>query len=291
MNERSIISMDDIQNRIFTFRGIQVMIDRDLAEFYNVPTKRLNEQVKRNIDRFPQDFCFQLNTNERNELVANCDRFNTLKHSSSLPYAFTEQGVAMLSGVLKSETAVKMSIQIINAFVAMRRFIAANAQIYHRLDSIEIKQMETDKKIETVFKALESKEKKPKQGIFFDGQIYDAYSFVISLIQKAKNELIIIDNYVDITVLDMLSKKNPNVDATVITKPQPGLSNTDIHKFNNQYPKLTFKHSTVFHDRFIIIDKSELYHFGASLKDLGNKCFAFSLIEGNDILTNILKKI
>ncbi len=194
------IMVNSIQNRIFTFRGFQVMIDRDLAELYDVPTKRLNEQVKRNLNRFPDSFRFQLTDNEKNELVANCDRFEKLKHSTVNPYAFTEQGVAMLSAVLHSQTAVDVSIRIMEAFVEMRKFISNNAAIFQRLESVEMKQIVTDEKIDKIFKALENSSLKPKQGIFYDGQIFDAYKFVTELIKGAKKSIVLIDNYVDETV-------------------------------------------------------------------------------------------
>src|SRR6056297_2423509 len=180
-----LIPIEDIKNKIFTFRGLQVMMDRDLAELYGVEVKRLNEQVKRNIERFPENFRFQLNNNEKNELVANCNRFNKLKHSSVNPHAFTEQGVSMLSAVLRSETAIRVSINIINAFVQMRQFISDNAGIFQRLEQVELKQIQADQKFEQVFKALNDKKSDPKQGIFYDGQIFDAYTFVAQLIKSA----------------------------------------------------------------------------------------------------------
>ena len=181
-NENKLTAVGNIKNMIFSFRGIQVMIDRDLAELYGVPTKRLNEQVKRNLNRFPDSFRFQLTDNEKIELVAICDRFKKLKHSSVNPYAFTEQGIAMLSAVLHSQTAIDISIKIMEAFVGMRKFILNNATIFQRLNKIEQKQLDSDKKFEMLFNALESSNLKPKQGIFYDGQIFDAYKFVTGLI-------------------------------------------------------------------------------------------------------------
>ena len=178
MNGLVKVTTDNIRHRIFTIRGLQVMVDSDLAELYGVENKRLNEQVKRNIERFPEKFRFQLTKEEKNELVANCDRFKSLKHSTVLPHVFTEQGVSMLSAVLRSETAIKVSIQIMDAFVGMRKFIANNAAIFQRLDKIEQKQLVTDTRLDKVFEALEAGEIKPRQGIFFDGQIFDAYVFV-----------------------------------------------------------------------------------------------------------------
>ena len=271
-----IVPIESIENRIFTIRDLQVMLDRDLSELYQVPTKRLNEQVKRNIERFPELFRFQLTQDERNELVANCDRFENLKHSTSLPYAFTEQGVAMLSAVLRSDTAVKISIQIMQAFVAMRKFIATNAEVFQRLVRVELKQLETDNKFEQLFDAIESKEIRPKQGIFFGGQVFDAYSFVADLIRSAGKLIVLIDNYIDDTVLTLFSKRRKGVSLTIVTKTISKRLKLDIQKFNEQYPPLTVNEFGNSHDRFLIIDDSLIYHFGASLKDLGKKWFAFS---------------
>jgi hypothetical protein len=197
-----------------------------------------------------------------------------------LPYAFTEQGVAMLSGVLKSNTAVQISIQIINAFVAMRKFISANAQIFHRLDGVERKQIEykveTDEKFKRVFDAIEEKDIKPRQGIFFDGQIFDAYQFVSDLIRTAGKSITVIDNYIDDGVLTVLSKANKEVQITILTKTISKQLALDVKKYNEQYPAITIKEFHNSHDRFLIIDGKTVYHFGASLKDLGKKWFAFS---------------
>jgi hypothetical protein len=292
MVKDKIIKIDDIQSRIVTFRRIQVMIDRDLAELYNVETKVLNQAVKRNIERFPDFFRFQLTEKEKNELVTNCDRFNNLKHSSSLPYAFTEQGVAMLSAVLKSETAVKMSVQIMSAFVAMRHFLLENAQIFKRMDSIELKQFETDKKLDNVLNALGSNELQPKQGIFYDGQIFDAYKFVCDLIRKANKSIVLIDNFIDETVLDILTKRKKNVSATIYTKNLTSHLKLDLKKHNEQYSPIEIKEFEKSHDRFLIIDEKKVYHIGASLKDLGKKWFAFSKMEidAQDILTKLKVK-
>ena len=271
-----IIDLKNIEKRIFTIRGKQVMIDRDLAELYAVQTKRINEQMKRNINRFPIRFCFQLSVNELNELVAKCDRFYKLKHSTSLPYAFTEQGVAMLSAVLKSEIAVNVSIQIIDAFVEMRKLLNQNNLIDFRIDKIERKQLETDEKFDKLFKALENKELKPDTGIFFDGQIFDAYSFVSEIIRKANKSIILIDNYVDDSVLTLLSKRKDGVKIILYTKTISNQLKLDSAKFNSQFNNLEVKLLTEAHDRFLIIDEQELYHIGASLKDLGKKWFAFS---------------
>ena len=284
-----IIGNSDIQNMIYTFRGKQVMIDRDLASLYQVQTKRLNEQVKRNSGRFPAEFCFKLSDKEKDELVANCDRFKTLKHSSSNPYAFTEQGIAMLSAVLKSDIAVEVSIKIMNSFVEMRKFLLSNKEMFARLDRVELKQLETDQKLEEVFNYIATNTE-VKQNIFFDGQIYDAFSFIVGLVQKAKKEIILIDNYVDVHTLNILCKKDKGVDIIVATAGKGSLSTKDITKFNAQYPKLLVKTTTDFHDRFLIIDKTEVYHIGASIKDAGKKSFGITKIEDKDLIKNLINK-
>jgi len=290
----NIIVVDNslIQKKIQFIRNIQVMIDRDIAELFDVKTKRLNEQVKRNIERFPPVFCFQLTDNEKNELVANCDQFKNLKHSSSNPYAFTEQGVAMLSAVLHSETAVKMSIQIMNAFVNMRHFFIENAQIFSRIERVEQKQIETDSKLEQILSAIESKQIKPKQGIFFDGQIFDAYKLLIAIVKKAGKSIFIIDNYIDESILTLLTKRKPKVDVKIFTKNITKQMKLDIEKYNNQYPKVELVKLNKAHDRFIVIDEKEVYHLGASLKDLGKKWFAFNKMDNDSLaLIEQLNKI
>ncbi len=265
-----------IKNKIYTIRGLQVMLDNDLAELYGVKTKVLNQAVKRNIDRFPDDFIFQLTENERNELVTNCDHLQKLKYSSQLPYAFTEQGVATLSGVLKSKKAIEVNIQIMRAFVSMRKFISNNVQLFQRLDKTEQKLLEHDDKFEQVFNAIESKNIKPQKGIFFDGQIFDSYSFISNLIRNAKKSIILIDNYIDDTVLTLFTKTNKNVNVTIYTKYISTQLKLDLKKYNSQYEPISIKEFTNSHDRFMIIDNKEVYHIGASLKDLGKKWFAFS---------------
>ena len=283
------INQKEIENRIFTIRGMQVMIDRDLAEVYSVDTKVLNQAVKRNIERFPHIFRFQLSENEKIELVTNCDRFVSLKHSSSLPFAFTEQGVAMLSAILRSETAIKVSIQIMNAFVEMRKLVLGNAGLFQRLDKIEMKQLETDQKFEQVFSALESRGKTPDKGIFFEGQIFDAYVFVAGLIKKAIKNIVLVDNYLDETVLMLMAKRNNDVVATIYTRHITPQLQLDIKKHNGQYPAIEIKTIADTHDRFLLLDNNELYHIGASLKDLGKKWFAFSRMD--DFAPEILNRI
>ena len=287
----SLINIENIQSRIVTIRGKQIMIDRDLSDLYGVETKVLNQAVKRNIKRFPDNFRFQLTDTEKIELVTNCDRFKKLKHSSTNPYAFTEQGVAMLSAVLHSQTAIEISIRIIEAFIEMRNFITTNAAIFQRLDKIEKKQLESDSKFEQLFQAIEDKNLKPKQGIFFDGQIFDAYTFISELIKKAKESIVLIDNYIDESVLVLLSK-NPKVNVTIYTKKITKQIKLDIAKYNQQFSPLSVKEFKSSHDRFLILDNKEVYHFGASLKDLGKKWFAFSKFELGviDILNRLEKE-
>ena len=278
-NNEGTIAYPEIEHQIFTIRSVQVMIDRDLAELYSVQTKRINEQVKRNIQRFPPQFCFQLTKAEFSELVANCDRFVSLKHSSTLPFAFTEQGVAMLSAVLRSETAIKMSVQIIQAFVRMRKFIIENADIFRRIDRIEHTQAEADSKFERIFLAIENKTIKSDKRIFYDGQVFDAYSFIADIIRSAQTSIILIDNYIDDTVLTLLSKKKEGVSCTLYTKKISKQLALDAEKFIAEYESLRLVELEEAHDRFLIIDEKILYHLGASLKDLGKKWFAFSRMD------------
>jgi len=293
MSGNELIKNEEIQNRIYTIRGVQVMLDEDLALLYGVETKVLNQAVKRNNERFPEEFMFQINNDELSHLksLIGLSKKDSLrsqnvtldsargKHRKYLPYAFTEQGIAMLSAVLRSETAIKVSIKIINAFVAMRRLIASNAQIFQRLDTLEIKQLETDQKIDHVLNAMENKEIQPKQGIFFDGQIFDAYKFVADLIRTAQESIILIDNYVDDSVLTILTKRRKNVRVTIFTKSISKQLALDVKKYNEQYPPIEIKEFKNSHDRFIVIDNTTVYHFGASLKDLGKKWFAFSKMD------------
>ena len=284
MIEKQLIPVIQIQSRIHTIRGIQVILDRDLAHLYGVETKVLNQAVKRNITRFPPEFMFQLSSEELENWKSQFVTSNNVKMGlRKLPYAFTEQGVAMLSAVLRSETAVKTSIQIINAFVAMRRFIAANAQVFQRIDTLERKQLEhkldTDEKFDRIFNAIEAKEIKPKQGIFYNGQVFDAYRFVSDLFRSAKESIIIIDNYIDDTVLTHLIKRGKGVKAAILTRDVGKQLALDIKKFNEQYQPVEVKEFKNAHDRFIVIDGSAVYHFGASLKDLGKKWFAFSKMD------------
>lgn len=287
-----IYTEEDFKNKIYTIRGVQVMLDSDLADFYMIETKNLNKAVKRNIGRFPIDFMFQLLDQELKELNL---RFqigtSSLKHGGRrfLPYVFTEQGVAMLSAILKSNIAIEISVKIMQAFVSMRRFIVSSAQVFNRLDSLEIKQIETDKKIDSVLRAFESKEVFPKQGIFYEGKIFDAYKLVADIFRSAKKSILIIDNYIDDTILVLLTKRKKDVKATILTKQISKQLMLDVQKHNQQYPRIEIKEFNNSHDRFIIIDRKIVYHFGASLKDLGKKWFAFSKMDIK--VTEMLSKL
>lgn len=277
-----------IENRILTIRGHQVMVDRDLAELYQVDTKVLNQAVKRNVERFPESFRFRLSSNEKEELVTNCDRFKMLKHSTSNPYVFTEQGVSMLSAVLKSDTAIHTSIRIIEAFVAMRNFLMNNASIFQRMERLEMKQLKTDEKVDAILDKLGG-DKAPKEGIFFQGQIFDAYVFIADLIRKAQNRIVIIDNYIDDTVLLQLSKRKAGVTVDIYDGQISKQLRQDVAAHNAQYSGVTLHCYKKAHDRFLIIDE-EVYHIGASLKDLGKKLFAFSKMDvmtGTELLSKL----
>ncbi|MBI2135561.1 ORF6N domain-containing protein [Candidatus Woesearchaeota archaeon] len=273
--ELAVFNQEEVKSKIYTIRGLQVMLDRDLAELYEVTTFNLNKAVKRNSKRFPLDFMFQLTEEEYSNLKFHFG-ISSWGGRRTLPYAFTEQGVATLSGVLKSTKAIEVNIQIVRAFVAMRKFISANAHIFQRLDTAETKLIDHDKRFEQVFKAIESKSIKPEKGIFFDGQIFDSYKFVSDIIRTAKKSIVLIDNYIDDSVLTLFSKRNNNVQAIIFTKEISKQLSLDLAKYNSQYPSIELKEFKQSHDRFIIIDNKEVYHFGASLKDLGKKWFAFS---------------
>ena len=284
----------DIQPLIRVIRGQHVMLDRDLSLLYKVETKRLNEQVKRNIERFPEDFMFQLSKDDV-EILKSQNATSSWGGDRRLPYAFTEQGIAMLSSVLKSQTAVDVNIRIMRAFVSMRRFIATNSQLFQRLETIEYHQLEmkqhqeiTDKRIDEVFKKLDANNP-PVQGIFYDGQVFDAYRFVSDLMRKAKLSVVLIDNYVDDTVLTLLDKRGDGVTATIYTQRISNQFKLDVDRHNTQYPHIEIKQFNKAHDRFLLID-DEVYHIGASIKDLGKKWFGFTLMR--DITaTELISKI
>ena len=269
-----------IEQRIYTVRGIQVMLDRDLAALYGVENRALKQAVRRNIDSFPDDFMFVLSSKEANELISTGvsqivtpSGYNT---GGANMFAFTEQGVAMLASILKSPRARAASIMIMRAFVAMRRFLVANAQIFQRLDRLDRKQLENEQNFEKVFAKFEENEP-VRQGIFFDSQTYDAYTFVSDRIREAKSRVVLVDNYVDDTVLTMLDQRAAGVAATIYTMQISKAFQLDIDKHNSQYPAIEVKVFKNSHDRFLIID-DKVYHFGASIKDLGKKWFAVNLM-------------
>ena len=284
-NSDQLVFADKIESLIKVIRGQQVMLDRDLATLYGVEVKRLNEQVKRNIKRFPKDFMFQLTKEE-------CLRsqFATLnegrgQHLKYMPYVFTENGVAMLSSVLRSDTAIEVNIRIMRAFTSMRHFLQNNAEVFQRLSTLEYHQLEmqqhfqeSDKRIEEVFRRLDEGNAKPKQGVFYNGQIYDAYNFVSDLIKSARKRIILIDNYVDETVLTLLDKREDGVSAFIYTQQINRQFQLDIDRHNAQYPPINVETFRLSHDRFLCID-DDVYHIGASIKDLGKKWFGFSRME------------
>ena len=294
-----IAKIDDIQNSIYTIQGKQVMLDKDLAVLYNTETRTLKQAVKRNANRFPDDFMFKLTDDDINTLVSQSVIPSKSYFGGAVPYAFTEQGISMLSAVLRTDVAVEISINIIRAFAEMRKFIATNATILSRLSKLEqkqitsdLKQSETDNKINKILNALETNQLTPKQNIFYNGQIFDAYLLISDMIKSAKKSIVLIDNYVDETVLAMLDKRNKNCTATIYTKKITKQLKLDIEKHNQQYPKIELKKLTTAHDRFLIIDSKTVYHFGASLKDTGKKWFAFSNLEidANDILEKLKRE-
>lgn len=291
-NEINIVQGKEIRHLIYTIRGKQVMLDSDVAMLYKYSTKNINKAVKRNIERFPEEFCFQLTDKEAENLRFQNGTSSLEKENYGgrryLPYVFTEQGIAMLAGVLKNDTAIKVSINIIKTFIEMRRFLTINGHVFERLTNVEYKLLEHDKKFDKVFYELQkNKKEEMSHTIFFDGQIYDAYSLIIKIIKSAKEKITIIDNYIDDTILDMLIKKNKDVKVVILTSNKSNISKIDIQKFNKEYPTLEISVSNKYHDRFIIIDNKDLYHCGASLKDLGKKCFAISKIENNNFINKI----
>lgn len=268
----------NIENKILVIRGQQVMLDYELAEIYGYETKRFNEQVKNNIERFDADFRFQLTDEEIYNLRPKIST-SSWGGTRYKPYAFTEQGIYMLMTVLKGDLAVRQSKALIRLFKKMKQYFADNAGILQRIDTLEHHNIETDIKIKTLFTLVDRYKIEDMQGVFVQGQIYDAYTKFQELIQKAQKEIILIDNYIDLTVLDRLTAKSSGVDVIIYTQPQTPIKKLDIAQFNAQYPTLTIKNTTSMHDRFLIIDRTEIYHIGASLKDLGKKCFGFTRLE------------
>ena len=292
-NQLKIVNSEEIKNLIYTIRGKQVMLDSDVAMLYHYETKNVNKAMKRNIERFPEDFCFQLTNDEFKNLRFQFGTLNKKVNNGKvtrkyLPYVYTEQGISMLAGVLKNDIAVQVSISIIRAFIEMRKFISSNSQIFERLTNVEYKLLEHDKKFDEIFDSLLKKEEF-KQKIFFGGQIYDAYSLVIDIIKRAKNKIIIIDNYIDDSIFKIIIKKNRNVEVVILTSKKSNISKLDMQQFNKEYPILKVAKTDKFHDRFIIIDNKELYHCGASIKDLGKKCFGINKIDDIEIINKFVK--
>lgn len=290
----------DIRNLIYTIRGTQVMLDSDLARLYGVETKALNRAAKRNEGRFPEDFRFQLTQTEseslRCQFGTSCVDLHKFGSGGRryLPHVYTEQGVAMLSAVLRSGIAVEVSLRIMRAFVEMRHFIANNAMLFDQVRSVELRQLEhqktTDKRFERIFDYMEAHEE-PKQRVFFEGQVFDALEFLVSLVQRAKKKIVLIDGYVDERTLNILAKKNVGVGAAILTRKDSCLTEHDIEAFNAQYPLLEIRRTDAFHDRFLIIDDVEGYLVGASLKDAGRKCFAVTRLEDGQTVQDILSRL
>ncbi|WP_298753351.1 ORF6N domain-containing protein [uncultured Arcobacter sp.] len=290
MQEITTTTNIDIKSKIYTIRDKQVMLDGDLAELYDVETRVFNQAVKRNTKRFPESFRFQLTKEEYENLKSQIVTSSLSEHGGRryIPYVFTEQGVSMLSAVLNSRTAIEVSIKIINSFVAMRQFISQNALIFQKVENLELKLLKHDEKFDKVFEALENKNPTQSQGIFYNGQIFDAHNFVSDLIRKAKNSIVLIDNYVDDSTL-LLFSKNQNIDVTIYTDTFTKALKLDLEKYNKQYKDISIETNKKFHDRFLIIDNKDVYHIGASLKDLGKKTFAFSKLE--DLAEHLLENI
>ena len=303
INQTTNVEISDtvIQNLIHVVRGQQVMLDSDLAMLYQVETKVFNQAVKRNAERFPDMFCFRLTKEEYHSLRSQIVTSKGKGGRRYLPYVFTEQGIAMLSAVLKSDVAIQVSIKLMNTFVEMRRFLAHSTLMLEKINTIEVRQIEentrrkqfeeyTERRFEEVFDYIASHEES-NQRIFFDGQIYDAFSLLTELVFKAERRLVLVDNYVDITTLNILAKKRTDVEVVIYTAKKTKLSEVDIGNFNKQYPILEVKYTEVFHDRFLIVDDTYAYHIGASVKDAGKKCFGINVIEDKGIVKDILERL
>lgn len=299
--KKEILAIDSktVQNLVYTIRGQQVMLDSDLAELYGYEVKRLNEQVKRNINRFPEDFMFKLTDEEIPERLKS--QFATLNekgnrrglHVKKLPYAFTEQGIYMLATVLRGELAEQQSIYIMRAFREMRHFLANNRLMFERIKSIELKQLEyqkySDKKFDEIFHYIAEHEES-EQKIFFSGQIFDAFNLFTNIIRQAEREIVLIDGYVDVDTLNILAKKKEGVKIIVYTLPSAKITKKDVETFNAQYSELVVQRTTEFHDRFLILDGNIGYHIGASIKDAGKKCFGINRIEDEVVIKELIKR-
>ena len=287
----------EIENLIFVIRGKQVMLDSDLARLYSVKTKRLNESVKRNLERFPDDFCFKLTKEDIENLRSQIATSKPLipENRRYLPYVFTEQGIAMLSAVLKSPAAVEISISIMNAFVNMRKYFSSVSFLSEKLGSLEAKQIqyqrESERKFDEIFSFISAKAES-QQKIFYGGVIFDAFSFLVSLVEQAEKSIVLIDNYVDVSgTLNILSKKKSGVQAIVFTSKNTKISKEDVKEFESQYPHLRVHCCSGFHDRFLILDDEKVFHVGASLKDAGRKCFAVMRITDPKTVKGLLDYI
>ena len=281
-----VVTNEEIKNLIYTIRGRQVMLDSDVAKLFNYATKDLNRNVRNNIERFPEYYCFRLTEDEYKSL--RCKNFTLNKngrgeHRKYLPYVFTEYGITMLAGLLKSEIAVSISIKIVNAFIEMRKVLNLNGQVFERLTKIEYKILDYDQKFDEEFNELQYRVE-VDQKIFFEGQIWDSYSLIIKIIKEAKFKITIIDNYIDYSILDMLTKRNKNVEVNLLTSEKSSISKLDIQKFNKEYGMIRLAKTNKIHDRFIIIDNEILYHLGASIKDLGKKCFGINKIIDKNVI-------
>ena len=292
--QREEITQDTINNLIYLIRGRQVMLDSDLAMLYQVETKVFNQAIKRNIERFPERFRFQLTREEYTSLRSQIVTSKGKGGRRYMPYAFTEQGISMLSAVLRSDIAIQISIKIMDAFVEMRRFLTSNALMFARINEMEMKQVifqeHTEEKFDKIFRYI-AEHQESSQKIFFNGQIYDAFSLLIDLVRKAESKLVLVDNYVDVDTLNILAKKKASIEVVIYTARGNKLTETDIKNFNKQYPTLEVRHTGMFHDRFLIIDNTYAYHIGASIKDAGKKCFGVNLIEDNRIVRDILERL
>ena len=289
-SEIAIHDTNSLKDKIYTIRGVQVMLDSDLAEIYGYATKDFNRQVKNNIERFDEDFRFQLTDDEYNAILRCKISTSSWGGKRYKPYAFTEQGIYMLMTVLKGDLAVAQSKTLIRLFREMKHFVQNNMLVFDEIVSIKQHQLNTDKRVDELFTLLDKYNVKDTQGIFYQGQIFDAYAKFKSFIQQATKEIVLIDNYVDVSTLERLADKNSGVPVKIYTAPNTRLTAQDIQNFNTQYPTLTVNFTTRMHDRFMIIDHSILYHIGASLKDLGKKCFAFDVFDAS-FIPDILAKI
>lgn len=277
------LSVNIITDRLFNVRGSVVMLDKDLAVFYKTDTRTLKQAVKRNLERFPSDFMFELDEDDIKSMVSQSVIPSPKYFGRAKPFVFTEQGVSMLSAVIKTHIAVEVSVRIIRAFVEIKRLALSKPHIQKRVEQLEVKQIETDSKLIQLFKAIDDRSIIPNQGVFFDGQIFDAHKLVSDIVRKAKKQIVLIDNYIDDSVLTLLSKKDNNVRCAIYTKIVSKRLELDVEKFNLQYGKLDLYKFDKSHDRFLIIDSEVVYHIGASLKDLGRKWFAFSKMDRGSV--------